>query len=61
MQTGKKFGMCTLNDSLVKLVRDRKVEAKEAYIKAVDKAGLVGLMRNNGIDTSFLSEVGGGN
>jgi twitching motility protein PilT len=61
MQTGKKFGMCTLNDSLVKLVRDRKVDAKEAYIKAVDKVGLVGLMRNNGIDTSFLNEVGAGN
>ena len=60
MQTGKKFGMCTLNDSLVKLVKNGKVEAKEAFIKAVDKSGLVGLMRNNGIDTSFVSDVGGG-
>lgn len=60
MQTGKKFGMCTLNDSLVKLVRDKKVEAREAYIKAVDKQGLIGLMRNNGIDVSFAAEMGGG-
>ncbi len=60
MQTGKKFGMCTLNDSLVKLVRDKKVEAREAYIKAVDKQGLLGLMRNNGIDVGFAAEMGGG-
>jgi len=60
MQTGKKFGMCTLNDSLLKLVKERKVDAREAYIKAVDKSGLVGLMRGNGIDTSFLAEMGVG-
>jgi len=60
MQTGKKFGMCMLNDNLIKLVKERKVEPKEAYIKAVDKTSLVGLMRGNGIDTSFLGEVGGG-
>ena len=37
MQTGVRHGMVLLNDALVKLVRDRKVEQKEAYIKAVDK------------------------
>ncbi|MEN9352718.1 MAG: Twitching mobility protein [Fibrobacterota bacterium] len=60
MQTGKKFGMCTLNDSLTDLVRKKLVEPKEAYIKAVDKGGLLGLFKSNGLDTSFLSEVGGG-
>ena len=59
MQTGKKFGMCMLNDYLLRLVKERKVEPKEAYIKAVDKSGLVGLMRSNGVDTGFLGEVGG--
>ena len=59
MQTGKKFGMCMLNDYLLRLVKERKVEPKEAYIKSVDKSGLVGLLRSNGIDTGFLGEVGG--
>jgi len=60
MQTGKKFGMCTLNDSLIDLVKKNLVEPKEAYVKAVDKAGLLGLFKSQGIGTAFLSEVGGG-
>ncbi|HQF55709.1 MAG TPA: PilT/PilU family type 4a pilus ATPase, partial [Fibrobacteria bacterium] len=60
MQTGKKYGMCTLNDNLIDLVRRRIVEPKEAYVKAVDKQGLVGLFKNQGVDISFLAEVGGG-
>jgi len=60
MQTGKKFGMCTLNDSLIKLIKEKKVEPREAFVKAVDKSGLIGLMRGNGIDVSFASEMGGG-
>jgi len=60
MQTGKKYGMCTMNDSLTDLVRRKTVEAREAYIKAVDKQGLLGLYKNNGIETSFLADLGGG-
>jgi twitching motility protein PilT len=60
MQTGKKYGMCTLNDSLTDLVRRKTVEAREAYIKAVDKQGLLGMFKNQGIDTSFLAELGAG-
>jgi twitching motility protein PilT len=60
MQTGKKYGMCTMNDSLTDLVRRKTVDAREAYIKAVDKQGLLGLFKNNGIDTSFLADLGGG-
>jgi len=60
MQTGKKYGMCTMNDSLTDLVRRKTVEAREAYIKAVDKQGLLGMFKNNGIDTSFLAELGAG-
>ncbi|HOX53737.1 MAG TPA: type IV pilus twitching motility protein PilT, partial [Fibrobacteria bacterium] len=60
MQTGKKFGMCTLNDNLLDLVRRRTVEPKEAYIKAVDKQGLLLQFKNQGVDMGFLSEVGAG-
>ncbi|MCB9555300.1 MAG: type IV pilus twitching motility protein PilT [Deltaproteobacteria bacterium] len=37
MQTGASQGMITLNQSLIRLVQDKKVDAREAYIKAVDK------------------------
>ncbi|MBI4616341.1 MAG: type IV pilus twitching motility protein PilT [Planctomycetes bacterium] len=37
MQTGGKYGMFLLNDSLQKLVQQRIVEPQEAYLKAIDK------------------------
>ena len=49
MQTGKKQGMCTMNDSLLQLVVDGKVSAKEAYIKSVDKQGLQMMFQSKGI------------
>lgn len=39
MQTGKQHGMVLLNDALINLVQKGLVEAKDAYIKAVDKTG----------------------
>jgi twitching motility protein PilT len=50
MQTGKKYGMQTLNDHLLRLVQDDLVEAREAYLKAVDKDGLVDAFGRNGIN-----------
>jgi twitching motility protein PilT len=37
MQTGKSFGMQTLNDGLLELVKSRQVEPEEAYAKAIAK------------------------
>ncbi len=54
MQTGKKYGMCLMNDSLIDLVKRKVVEPAEAYAKAVDKATLLGMFRSNNIDISFL-------
>ena len=53
MQAGKRFGMCLLNDSLFDLARRGLVEPREAYAKAVDKTGLLGLFTRGGIDTSW--------
>ena len=39
MQTGKKYGMCLMNDSFTDLVKRKVVEPQEAYAKAMDKAG----------------------
>lgn len=61
MQTSRKLGMTTLSDSLIDLVDQRLVEAKEAYIKAQDKTGFANMLKSRGHDTSFIDgEEGGG-
>jgi twitching motility protein PilT len=59
MQTGKKHGMCLMNESFGELVRRRIVEPQEAYAKAIDKPGLLGTLRKHGIDTSWAPKEGG--
>ena len=53
MQTSKSMGMVTMNDSLFALVKNQQVEAKEAWLKATDKAGLLGMFKNAGMPTTF--------
>jgi twitching motility protein PilT len=53
MQTGKKYGMCLMNESFADLVKRKVVEPQEAYAKAADKTGLLNMFRKNGIDTSW--------
>ncbi|MCF6176830.1 MAG: type IV pilus twitching motility protein PilT [Victivallaceae bacterium] len=50
MQTGKKFGMQTLNDALMQLVSEDIVESQEAAFKAVDKVGFETAMRTYGYE-----------
>ncbi len=56
MQTNRKAGMVTLNDALMELVDTRQVEPKEAYMKAVEKAGFAAALKAKRHDTSFLGE-----
>ena len=49
MQTGKAHGMVMLNDALMELVKKDLVEPRDAYIKAVDKAGFESLLKREGI------------
>jgi twitching motility protein PilT len=53
MQTGKKYGMCLMNESFADLVKKKIVEPQEAYAKAFDKPGLLSMLKKNGIDTSW--------
>jgi twitching motility protein PilT len=55
IQTGKKLGMCMMNDSLLDLVKKKIVEPQEAYAKAVDKVGLLTMLKSNQIDTSWAT------
>jgi twitching motility protein PilT len=49
MQTQKGAGMITMNDSLLTLVQTKQVAAMDAYVKAVDKTGLLMMFKNAGI------------
>ena len=49
MQTGRKAGMCLMNDSLFKLVKDGLVAPEEALAKANDKPGLLVAFQSGGI------------
>jgi len=53
----RKGGMVTLNDALLELVDARLVEPKEAYMKAVEKAGFAAGLKAKRHDVSFLGEV----
>jgi twitching motility protein PilT len=57
MQTNRKLGMVTMNDCLIDLVDDKKVEPKEAYMKSVDKGGFLGLLKAKKYDVSFLDSM----
>jgi len=56
MQTNRRAGMVTLNDALMELVESRQVDSKEAYMKAVEKAGLAQALKAKKFDTGFLGE-----
>ena len=58
MQTGKKYGMATMNDSLVELVKKKLVEPQDAFSKTSDKSALLAIFRRNGIDTSWAPVEG---
>ncbi len=48
MQTGKKFGMQTLNDALFTFVENGTVTPEEALFKAVDKVSFETMLTTNG-------------
>jgi twitching motility protein PilT len=48
IQTSRQIGMVTLNDALLELVEQKEVTAEEAYMKAVEKTGLVTALKAKG-------------
>jgi twitching motility protein PilT len=54
LQTGKKFGMRTLNTALLELVQAGTVTAQDAWMKAIDRQNLKEMFERNGVDTSSL-------
>ncbi len=56
MQTNRKVGMVTLNDSLLDLVDQGAIDPKEAWLKSSDKQGLVAHLKAKGVNTSFAGD-----
>jgi twitching motility protein PilT len=56
MQTGKRYGMCLMNESFLDLVKRKVIEPQEAYAKAIDKANLLNMYRKNNIDVSWAPQ-----
>jgi twitching motility protein PilT len=56
MQTSKHLGMVTLNDSLLELVKAKKVEPLEAYMKSVQKAEIKAALLKMGIEINVQEE-----
>jgi twitching motility protein PilT len=56
MQTSRNVGMITLNDSLLELVKAKKVEPLEAYMKAVQKAEFKAMLQKLGITLEVQEE-----
>ncbi len=53
MQTSKRIGMVTMNDTLIGLVEQKLVEPKEAWMKSVEKPAFVASLKVKGFDVSF--------
>jgi twitching motility protein PilT len=49
MQTGRKLGMCLMNDNLLRLTKEGTVTPEEAMSKSNDKSSLLLLFQQNSI------------
>ena len=60
MQTGRSYGQRLMNDALVELIKDKKVEPMEAYLKCPDKESFIAACKRANIPFDLrLGEVEG--
>lgn len=57
IDSGRKHGMVPLNDALAAFVESGIVDSREAYRQAADRQGFIGLLKRQGIDTSFVERL----
>src|SRR6266550_4730068 len=56
IQTSRKLGMNTLNDALLELVEKKAIDPDEAYMRSVEKAGLVASLKAKGLKVTLTTE-----
>jgi twitching motility protein PilT len=54
---GRKYGLVSLTDSLVQLVRSGAIDAREAYRKADDRQALLLALKRENVDTSVVERL----
>jgi len=57
IDSGRRLGMVSLNEALVGFLRSGLIEPREAYRKADDRAGLLALLKRDGVDTSVVDRL----
>jgi twitching motility protein PilT len=57
IEGGRRLGMVPLNDALATLVQSGGVDVREAYRHAIDRAGLLDVLKRQGVDTSFVERL----
>jgi twitching motility protein PilT len=57
IEGGRRHGMLPLNDTLVGLVQNGSVEAKEAHRRSPDRPGFLAALNRQGLDTSFVERL----
>jgi twitching motility protein PilT len=57
IEGGRRQGMVPLNDALAALVQTGTVDVREAYRHAVDRGGLLDVLKRYGVDTSPLERL----
>jgi twitching motility protein PilT len=57
LDSGRKHGMVPLNDALAGFVQNGIVDVKEAYRKAFERQAFLGVLRREGVDTSFAERL----
>jgi twitching motility protein PilT len=48
IQTSKQLGMLTLNDALLDLVEKKLITPDEAYLRSVEKSGIIASLKAKG-------------
>src|SRR5467141_3541399 len=56
IQTSKKLGMLTLNDALLELAEKKLIDPDEAYVRSVEKSGLVASLKAKGFKLTLSAE-----
>ena len=60
IEGGRRYGMMPLNDTLVGLVQNGSVEAREAYRHSADRPSFLAALNRQGLDTSFVERLANG-
>ena len=56
IQTSKKLGMLTLNDALLELTEKKLIDPDEAYVRSVEKSGMVASLKAKGFKLTLVAE-----